>query len=106
MVKRKSSDGAGLGGPLGPDHELARLIERDLTALCREGKLPSAHGVEPLVGELVALVSRGDKHPLLAGEPGVGKTAAVQELARRLCAGEGGPELTSARVVEVSLAGV
>ena len=47
------------------DHE--RLIDRDLTALAREGKLPAAHGVDGAVSEVLGLLTRGGKHPLLAG---------------------------------------
>lgn len=92
----------------GPETEdsVTRLIERDLTALGREGKLPHAHGVDPMVDEVLALVARPGKHPLLAGDPGVGKSAVVQEAARRIAEGRAPADLLGARVVEVSLAGV
>ena len=48
-----------------------RLIDRDLTALAREGKLSAAHGVDGAVMEVLGLLSRGGKHPLLSGDPGV-----------------------------------
>jgi ATP-dependent Clp protease ATP-binding subunit ClpC len=86
--------------------DVARLIERDLTALARAGKLTPAYGIDGLVGEVLALVVRGGKTPLLSGDTGVGKTAIVQEIARRIVEGRAGPELQTARVVEVSLAGI
>ncbi|MBX5482653.1 MAG: AAA family ATPase [Myxococcaceae bacterium] len=86
------------------DADVARLVDRDLTAFARAGKLPQAFGVEEAVTELLALIGRGDKHPLLAGDPGVGKTALVQEAARRIVEGRVEPALQGARVVEVSLA--
>ncbi len=86
--------------------ELAKLIERDLTALAGEGKLTSAHGVDSAVTEVLALLTHGGKSPLLAGDSGVGKSAIVQELARRISQGQVPKELASARVLEVSLAGI
>lgn len=86
------------------DHE--RLIDRDLTALAREGKLPAAHGVDGAVSEVLGLLTRGGKHPLLAGEAGVGKSALVQEVARRIAEGRVDAELAPARMVEVSVANI
>jgi len=83
-----------------------RLIDRDLTALGREGKLPAAHGVDAAVTEVLGLLTRGGKHPLLAGEPGVGKSALVQEVARRIAEGRVDAELSQGRLVEVSVANI
>ncbi|MBJ6760946.1 AAA family ATPase [Myxococcaceae bacterium JPH2] len=83
-----------------------RLIDRDLTAQARDGKLPAAHGVDAAVTEVLALLTRGGKHPLLAGEAGVGKSALVQEVARRIAEGRVDAELTQARLVEVSVANI
>lgn len=82
------------------------LIERDLTALAQAGKLPAGHGLDQSAGELAALLTRGGKSPLLAGEPGVGKTAIVQELARRVAQGNAPEGLVGARILEVTAAGV
>jgi len=83
-----------------------RLIDRDLTALAREGRLVAAHGVDSAVNEVLSLLSRGGKHPLLSGEPGVGKSALVQEVARRIAEGRVDAELASARMVEISVANI
>src|SRR5437773_9680504 len=82
------------------------LIERDFTALAREGKLPVGHGVDAQVAEVQSLLSRGGKAPLLAGDQGVGKSAIVQELARRAVAGLLGEAREKTRIVEVTLAGI
>lgn len=82
------------------------LIERDFTALAKEGRLPVGHGLDGPVGEVLSLLSRGGKAPLLSGEQGVGKSAIVQELARRVVAGLGGEALLGYRIVEVTIAGV
>src|ERR687891_2659416 len=84
----------------------SRLVDRDLTELARAGRLANAFGVDGAVTELLALIGRGDKHPLLAGDPGVGKTALVQEAARRIVEGKTEPSLSEARVVEISIATV
>lgn len=83
-----------------------RLIDRELTTLAREGKLPAAHGVDGPVTEVLGLLTRGGKHPLLSGEPGVGKSALVQEVARRIAEGRVDAELAHARMVEVSAANI
>jgi ATP-dependent Clp protease ATP-binding subunit ClpC len=83
-----------------------RLIDRDLTLLARDGKLPPAHGVDSAVAEVLGLLTRGGKHPLLSGEPGVGKSALVQEVARRIAEGRVDAELAQARMVEVSAANI
>lgn len=84
----------------------ARFIERDLTQLAAAGGLPATHGYDALVSDVQALVAASGKHPLLAGEPGVGKTAIVQELARRVHKGQVPDELRSVRIVEISMSGV
>jgi ATP-dependent Clp protease ATP-binding subunit ClpC len=86
--------------------DVAKLVDRDLTELARSGRLPVAFGVDAAVTELLALIGRGDKHPLLAGDAGVGKTALVQEAARWIVAGKTEPSLADARVVEISVATV
>ncbi|NTX38027.1 AAA family ATPase [Myxococcus sp. CA033] len=83
-----------------------RLIDRDLTAMAREGRLPAAHGVDAAVTEVLGLLTRGGKHPLLAGDPGVGKSALVQEVARRIAEGRVDSELAQSRLVEVSIANI
>jgi ATP-dependent Clp protease ATP-binding subunit ClpC len=83
-----------------------RLIDRDLTALARDGKLAPAHGVDAAVSEVLGLLTRGGKHPLLSGEPGVGKSALVQEVARRIAEGRVDAALAPSRMVEVSAANI
>ncbi|MCC7538281.1 MAG: AAA family ATPase [Deltaproteobacteria bacterium] len=89
-----------------PFDDPSRLIERDLTALAREGKIPVAYGVDSVVGEIEALLSQGGKHPHLVGDLGVGKTALVQEIARRVIDGRAPRALSSWRIVEVALSSI
>ncbi|MBR6709114.1 MAG: ATP-dependent Clp protease ATP-binding subunit [Clostridia bacterium] len=60
---------------------------RDLTALAREGKIDPIIGREAETERLIQTLSRRTKNnPCLIGEPGVGKTAVVEGLARRIVA--------------------
>ena len=68
--------------------------------------IPVGHGVDAQVTEVHALLTRGGKAPLVAGDQGVGKSAIVQELARRALQGLLGEQLQGSRIVEVTLAGV
>lgn len=82
------------------------LVERDLTALAAARALPEGYGIEQQAAELATLLTRGGKAPLLAGDAGVGKSAIVQELARRIFQGSVPEGLRGARVLELSAAGV
>jgi ATP-dependent Clp protease ATP-binding subunit ClpC len=82
------------------------LVERDLTALASAQQLPEGHGLDQAAAELATLLTRGGKAPLVAGEPGVGKSAIVQELARRLVQGNAPEGLRGARVLELTAAGI
>ncbi len=82
------------------------LIERDFTALAKAGTLPVGHGLDAPVGEIASLLTRGGKAPLLAGDQGVGKSAIVQELARRVAEGLAGEALAGMRILEVTAAGI
>ncbi|MBA2320242.1 MAG: AAA family ATPase [Deltaproteobacteria bacterium] len=77
---------------------------RDLTALARAGKLPPVIGREIEVrAVLKTLVRRLKANPLLLGEPGVGKTAVVEAVARRIAADDAPARLRGKRLVELSI---
>ena len=62
---------------------------RDLTALAREGKLDPVIGRDEEIRRVIQVLSRRTKNnPVLIGEPGVGKTAIAEGLARRIAAGD------------------
>ncbi|MCR5560120.1 MAG: ATP-dependent chaperone ClpB [Schwartzia sp.] len=62
---------------------------RDLTAAARAGKLDPVIGRDEEIRRTVEILSRRTKNnPVLIGEPGVGKTAIVEGLARRIIAGD------------------
>ena len=61
----------------------------DLTARAREGKIDPVIGRDQEIRRVVQVLSRRTKNnPVLIGEPGVGKTAIVEGLARRIVAGD------------------
>ena len=62
---------------------------RDLTAAARKGKLDPVIGRDDEIRRTIEILSRRTKNnPVLIGEPGVGKTAIVEGLARRIIAGD------------------
>ena len=62
---------------------------QDLTARARQGKLDPVIGRDDEIRRTIEILSRRKKNnPVLIGEPGVGKTAIVEGLARRIVAGD------------------
>ncbi len=62
---------------------------RDLTAAARQGKMDPVIGRDEEIRRTVEILSRRTKNnPVLIGEPGVGKTAIVEGLARRIVLGD------------------
>ena len=62
---------------------------RDLTDLARRGKLDPVIGRDEEIRRCIQVLSRRTKNnPVLIGEPGVGKTAIVEGMARRIVAGD------------------
>ncbi len=75
---------------------------RDLVQAARDGSDDPVIGRDAEVRRLVTILSRRDKfHPLLVGEPGIGKRAIVRGLAKRLAAGHVPTSLARARLLEV-----
>ncbi len=74
------------------DEETKKTLEKfgqDLTAKAKEGKLDPVIGRDEEIRRVVEILSRRKKNnPVLIGEPGVGKTAIAEGLARRIVAGD------------------
>src|SRR5215218_6885295 len=78
---------------------------RDLTEAARKGKLDPVIGRDDEIRRTIQVLSRRTKNnPVLIGEPGVGKTAIVDGLARRIVEGDVPEGLKGKRLISLDLA--
>ncbi|MEY2483736.1 MAG: ATP-dependent Clp protease ATP-binding subunit ClpB [Verrucomicrobiota bacterium] len=77
---------------------------RDLTELARKGKIDPVIGRDNEIRRVMQVLSRRTKNnPVLIGEPGVGKTAIVEGLARRIISGDVPESLKQKRIIAMDI---
>lgn len=76
----------------------------DLTAIARQGKIDPIIGRDEEIRRVMQILSRRTKNnPVLIGEPGVGKTAIAEGLARRIVSGDVPDSLKNKRLVALDI---
>ena len=89
-----------------PEENFAALEKygQDLTARAREGKIDPVIGRDDEIRRVIQVLSRRTKNnPVLIGEPGVGKTAIVEGLARRIADGDVPEGLKNKRLISLDI---
>src|SRR5437773_2336024 len=77
---------------------------RDLTELARRGKIDPVIGRDNEIRRVMQVLLRRTKNnPVLIGDPGVGKTAIVEGLARRIISGDVPDSLKNKRIIAMDI---
>jgi ATP-dependent Clp protease ATP-binding subunit ClpB len=90
-----------------PEESFAALEKygQDLTQRARDGKIDPVIGRDDEIRRVIQVLSRRTKNnPVLIGEPGVGKTAIVEGLARRIADGDVPEGLKNKRLISLDIA--
>ncbi len=86
------------------NYEALKKYGRDLTRQASEGKLDPVIGRDDEIRRMIQILSRRTKNnPVLIGEPGVGKTAIVEGLARRVISGDVPESLQNRQVISLDM---
>jgi len=91
----------------GSKNKTLREFTRDLTADARAGRLDPVIGRDQEIQRVIQILSRRTKNnPCLIGEPGVGKTAIAEGLARKIALGDVPDELLDKKILSLDLSGM
>ena len=85
-------------------YDALKKYARDLTQAARDGKIDPVIGRDEEIRRTIQVLSRRTKNnPVLIGEPGVGKTAIVEGLARRIVDGDVPDSLKDKKLLSLDL---
>ncbi|MGM9971602.1 MAG: ATP-dependent Clp protease ATP-binding subunit [Anaeroplasmataceae bacterium] len=86
------------------DENVLEKYGRDVVKLAREGKIDPVIGRDEEIRRIIKILSRKTKNnPVLIGEPGVGKTAIIEGLARRIVANDVPTSLKDKSIFELDM---
>ncbi len=105
LLSSATGDGGTGGGPRGSGEQTALgRFASDLTERARAGEIDPVFGREREIRQMIEiLVRRRKNNPIIVGEAGVGKTALVEGLARRIVEGTVPEALRTARLLSLDL---
>ena len=108
--KSRQADSRSGGAPReegGSKGKTLQEFTRDLTADARAGKLDPVIGRDEEIQRVIQILSRRTKNnPCLIGEPGVGKTAIAEGLARKIVMGDVPDDMLDKRLLSLDLSGM
>src|SRR5438105_3574695 len=88
----------------GGKYQMLEKYGRDLTELARRGKIDPVIGRDNEIRRIMQVLSRRTKNnPVLIGDPGVGKTAIVEGLARRIISGDVPESLKQKKLIAMDI---
>ena len=103
----QSAKSAAKGGEQSEGGKTLGEFTRDLTAAASSGKLDPVIGRDQEIQRVIQILSRRTKNnPVLIGEPGVGKTAIAEGLARKIVLGDVPEDLMDKRILSLDLSGM
>ena len=87
------------------DEKILDKFGRNLVELAKKGKIDPVIGRDEEIRRIIKILTRKTKNnPVLIGEPGVGKTAVIEGLARRIVSGDIPDSLKNKEIYELDMA--